>query len=365
MKTGQFKRRSRSTFGTGRIDRPKILLAGKLTAMDAPGGGEIQMLALADGLAEIGVDARLWRPWEERLAQSDCLHLFGSVPEHLPVVQIAKRHKVPVVLSTIAWFDLASYWRQPRWLPGRLRAAAGFVARAGCPRLPSWRRRLYQAVDLALPNSNAEAEQLVRYFGLSYERIHIVPNGAAVRFADADPGPFAELVGTLGFVLCVGRIEPRKNQLGLLKAMRGTNVPIVILGDVVPGCESYARACRKTAGPEVQFVGRFDHDDPMLKSAYAACGCLVMPSWFETPGLAALEAAMTGTPLVLPDGGSAREYFGDDAAYVKPSHHRAIRHAILAAILRGRSSALAERVRRTFSQLAVAQATRQAYERVI
>ena len=75
-----------------------------------------------------------------------------------------------------------------------------------------------------------EADQLVRYFGLPYERIHVVPNGAEVRFADADPGPFAELVGTVGFVLCVGRIEPRKNQLGLLKAMRGTNVPIVILG---------------------------------------------------------------------------------------------------------------------------------------
>ena len=365
MKTSQLKRRSTSAFGSGQIERPKILLAGKLAAMDAPGGGEIQMLALADSLREIGVDARLWRPWEERLAQSDCLHLFGSAAEHLPVVRTARRHDVPVVLSTIAWFDLASYWSQPRWLPGRLRAAAGFVARAGCPRLPSWRRRLYQAVDLALPNSNAEAEQLVRYFGLPYERIHVVPNGAAVRFADADPQPFAELVGTVGFVLCAGRIEPRKNQLGLLKAMRGTNVPIVILGDVVPGCESYARACRKIAGPEVRFVERFDHDDPMLESAYAACGCLVMPSWYETPGLAALEAAMTGTPLVLPHGGSAREYFGDDATYVKPGHHRAIRHAVFAAILRGRSSALAERIRRSFSQLAVARATRQAYERVI
>ena len=340
-------------------------MAGRLTAMDAPGGGEIQMLALADSLAKMGVDARLWRPWEERLAQSDCLHLFGSVPEHLPVIRTASRHNVPVVLSTITWFDLASYWRQPRRLSGRLRAVAGFVARAGCPRLPSWRRRLYQAVDLALPNSNAEAEQLVRYFGLPHDRIHVVPNGAAVRFADADPQPFAELVGGVGFVLCAGRIEPRKNQLGLLKAMRGTNVPMVILGDVVPGCQSYARACREIAGPEVRFVGRFDHDDPMLASAYAACGCLVMPSWYETPGLAALEAAMTGTPLVLPHGGSAREYFGDDAAYVKPGQHRTIRQAVLAALSRGRSSALAERVRSTFSQLAVARETCQAYGRVI
>ena len=365
MKTSQLKRRSTSTFGRGKIERPTVLLAGKLTAMDAPGGGETQMLGLVDALRETGIDARLWRPWEERLAQSDCLHLFGSVPEHLPVVEAARRHDVPVVLSTITWFDLASYWRQPRSLPGRLRAAGGFLARAACPRIPSWRRRLYHAVDLALPNSNAEAEQLVRHFGLPYERIHVVPNGAAIRFADADPGPFAELVGGVGFVLCAGRIEPRKNQFGLLRAMKGANVPIVILGNVVPGCESYARACRTIAGPHVRFVDRFDHHDPMLASAYAACGCLVMPSWYETPGLAALEAAMTGTPLVLPDGGSAQEYFGDAAAYVKPGDLQSIRHAVFAAILRGRSSSLAQRVRRAFSQLAVARATRQAYERVL
>ena len=143
--------------------------------MDAPGGGETQMLGLAGALQETDIDARLWRPWEDRLAQSDCLHLFGSVPEHLSVVEVARRHNVPVVLSTITWFDLASYWRQPRSLPGRFRAAGGFLARAACPRISSWRRRLYHSVDLALPNSNAEAEQLVRHFGLPYERIHVVP----------------------------------------------------------------------------------------------------------------------------------------------------------------------------------------------
>ncbi len=85
--------------------------------MDAPGGGETQMLGLVDALHETGINARLWRPWEERLAQADCLHLFGSVPEHLPVIEAAGRHNVPVVLSTITWFDLASYWREPRSLP--------------------------------------------------------------------------------------------------------------------------------------------------------------------------------------------------------------------------------------------------------
>lgn len=346
------------------IHRPKVLLAGKLTAMEAPGGGEIQMLALVGSLPEMGVSARLWRPWEERIEGADCLHLFGSTPEHLPVVEAARRAGVPVVLSTITWFDLTSYWREPRSLGGRLAASARFIARAACPWLPSWRRRLYRAVDLLLPNSNVEAKQLVRFFRVPRKRIQVVPNGADVRFAEADPEPFAQRVGMRGFVLVAGRIEPRKNQLNLIRAMRGTGVGLVVLGDAVPGCESYAEACHRAADRHVRFVGRIEHDDPMLASAYAACGCLALPSWYETPGLVALEAAMSGTPLVLPKGGSAREYFGDGATYVRPGNRRAIRRAVLEALTHPRSVKSAGRVRKSFSQAAVARATRAAYERV-
>ncbi len=341
------------------------LLAGKLTALDCPGGGEIQMLALTRALQSAGVPARLWRPWEEPLAGVDCLHLFGSLPEHLPVVEAARRHGVPVVLSPIAWFDLAGYWREPRPVLRRLLACGGFLARTACPRLPSWRRRLYHAVDLLMPNSGAEAEQLARYFRVPTERIHVVPNGADERFARGDPEPFARLVQTRNFVLCAGRIEPRKNQLALLRAMRGTGVPIVVLGDVVPGHEPYAETCRRAADPDVRFVGRFSHDDPLLASAYAACGCLVLCSWYETPGLAALEAAMSGAPLVLPQGGSAREYFGPEADYVKPNDLTGIRRAVLAALCRGRNPALAEHVQTSFSWTAAATATREGYEKVI
>ena len=345
------------------------LLAGGLAAWDSPGGGEIQMLATAEHLSSVGVRARWWRPWEDRLEGIDCLHLFGSLPEHLPVVEAARRQNVPVVLSPIAWFDLAGYWRGPRRLAGRVAACTRFALRAAWPRCPSWRRGLYHEVDLLLPNSNAEADQLVRYFQVPTERIHVVPNGADARFAHGRARQFTQRFtqrfGMRDFVLCAGRIEPRKNQLGLLRAMRGTDVPIAVLGDVVAGHESYLAACRRVAGPEVRFIGRIEHDDPVLADAYAGCGCLALASWFETPGLVALEAAISGVPLVLPTGGCAREYFGDDAQYVKPGDRRGIRRAILAALARDRNPALAERTRHDFTWTAAARATREAYKKVI
>jgi glycosyltransferase involved in cell wall biosynthesis len=341
-----------------------VLLAGKLTALEASGGGEVQMAATGRALRDLGLDARCWRPWEERLAGVRLLHLFGSLPEHPAVVEAARRQRVPVVLSTIAWFSLAGYWAEPRPLVRRLAACAGLAVRCLWPRVRSWRRKLYQSVDLLLPNSHAEAEQLVRYFGVPMRRIHVVPNGADPRFRTADPEPFARQVGGPGFVLCAGRIEPRKNQRALLRALHGSGLRVVLLGGAVPGYEGYLAECRRVADERVQFVGPLEHDDPRLASAYAACGCLALCSWYETPGLAALEAGMSGAPLVLPHGGCAREYFGPHAEYVRPTDLRGIRRAVTEALLRGRSAELAEKVAGSFSWAAAARATLEAYRRV-
>jgi len=165
-------------------------------------------------------------------------------------------------------------------------------------------------------------------------------------------------------VLCPGRIEPRKNQLGLIRALEGTGVPLVVLGDAVPGHEAYWAQCLKEAGPKVEFVHRLEHDDPLLASAYAGCRCLALASWYETPGLVALEAGMSGIPLVLPQGGCAQEYFGDFAVYVHPHDLLGIRQAVLNALSCARSRRLADHVRRNFSWNAVAAATREAYGKV-
>ena len=203
------------------------------------------MIAMARSLPRVGVQARAWRPWDDSLADVDCLHLFGSVRQHLDLVDASPPLSVPIALSTIAWFDLPSLWREPRSLAWRTAACSKFLIRSVMPGVSSWRRRLYHAVDLLLPNSQAEACSLINYFQVPPERIHVVPNGADDRFADGNPQAFARLVGGRNFVLYAGRIEPRKNQLGFLQAMKGTDVPVVILGDVVPGHEDYLAQCRR------------------------------------------------------------------------------------------------------------------------
>lgn len=294
----------------------------------------------------------------------DLLHLFGSHPAHWRWVAWARQHRIPVVLSPIGWFSLRSYWLGASHWPARLLRAGKFLCRALCPWWPSWRRRLYQGVDLLLPNSQAEAHQLTRYFSIPARRIHVVPNGADPRFAQARAELFIQKTGLRNFLFCPARLEPRKNQLGLLRAMRGWQGPIVLMGDPSPGHQSYAEACRQQAGPNVHFLPRLAHEDPLLASAYAACGCLVLASWFETPGLAALEAAMQAVPLVLPDVASCREYFGPWALYVRSNDWAQLRQAVEKAFQMGRNPRLAQHVLNHYTWKHTAQATLEAYARL-
>jgi glycosyltransferase involved in cell wall biosynthesis len=340
------------------------LVAGS-NRFDAPGGGEVQLVETLHALGELGVAARLWQPNRDGLDDVDCLHLFGSHREWLPLIARARSAGKRVALSPIAWFDLASRWQEPASLVRRIRGVSGQLVRIVAPRAPSWRRQLYHAADVLLPNSQAEATQLERYFRVPAKRIRVVPNGADPRLADSSPGPFAERVGGPGFVLAAGRIEPRKNQLGLIRALSGQGVRLVILGSVVPGYESYENACRRSASDNVQFLPAISHDNPLLGSALAACGCLAVPSWFETPGLIALEAAMSGTPLVLTNRGATREYFGPLASYVEPGDLVAIRDAVVQALGRGRDPLLADLARQRYTWQAAARATREAYATLV
>lgn len=343
----------------------RVRTLGRFDDLTARGGGAVQRTATERALAEASVDVRPWRPWEDRLAPGDVVHCFGSLPEFVPLVEAARRQGAKVAVSTIAWFDWRNVWREPHSPPRRAVNALRYAARAACPRLPSWRRRLYHAADLLLPNSQAEAEQLQRLFDVPARKIRVVPNGFDPRFAEATPELFHEHCDLRNFVLCCGRFEPRKNQLTLIRALRRTGRPLVFIGDAAPGHAGYYKACRAEAGGDVRFLGALPYESPLTASAYAAAGCLALVSWYETPGLVALEAAATGTPLVVPAGGATEEYFGPWAEYVRPYDLRGIRAAVDAALIRGRRAEAAAHVVENFTWSRVAATTLEAYAEAV
>lgn len=341
-----------------------ILWHAPSTVFQAPGGGENQLVQTGSELHELGLPIRLFSRWVDRIDQARLIHLFGMSREGLDVARLANAQRVPVVVSPICWFE-----------PAALRALATNPVRGGVdlakwavrrvfPRLPSWRRELLDLADAVLPNSQAEADQLIGMFGTDPRKIQVVPNGVQPAFASADPSLFRATYGEDDFVLYVGRLEPRKNVLGLIRAVRPTGYPLVILGEMPPGQDEYRAACRAEGQGFVRWLGRVEHDDPLLASAYAAARVFALPSWFETPGLAALEAGLAGCSVVITPFGCTHEYFGDRVLYARPDRPKSIRSAIQTAWMQGAHPELSQHIADHFPWARVARITAEVYEHI-
>ncbi len=264
-------------------------------------------------------------PWGDRIQQGDCLHVFGLSRAALELARIAKRRGAVLVVSPILWYHLRSLWGAERRWYKRLRLLAGFAARSCWPSRADWKRELLQLADAVLPNSTAEARQLVRWFDVPPGRIRVSYNGVDTAWLDRErPGDSS----TRDLVLCVGRIEPRKNQLMVIRAVNELGVPLAVVGDDHPEHEAYCHACRAAARANVQFVGPLTHRGPALARLFWRARAVVLASWFETPGLAALEGAAAGTNVVITHYGCTREYFDNLAYYVWPQSVASIRDAI-------------------------------------
>ena len=230
---------------------------------------------------------------------------------------------VPVVLSPICWYQpRAIAGPRGECLPqgGRPVGVVPAIAPARpallAPRAARPRRR--RPAELAPPRP-ASSPDCSASRGSDPRRAQRGPAG--VRHRDArrlpralGPGPLRALGRPDRAAEEHARTDPRGPRA---RACRWSSI-----GEPVPGHEAYARECRRAGDGFVTWLGRLEHDDPLLASAYAAARVFALPSWFETPGLAALEAALAGSAVAITPFGSTREYFGDLVTYCRPASAR-------------------------------------------
>ncbi len=341
----------------------KICLATYQSVLLLKGGPRTQILQTKQWLERGGAEVSLFESWQEFSKEKiDLVHLFGANIGTYHLAREIVKLGVPLVVTPIFFTRHAS----PiiRWSTGVNNFLKRFAH--GIWTDYSIVQEICRWAKAVLPNTQREAGLLVRGLGIDRRLTHVVPNGVDERFASADPALFREMYGVRDFVLNVGHIGPhRKNVLRLIRALESINVPSVIIGRIEDN--AYGRECLTLAqrNPRLRIIASLPNDSGLLASAYAACDVFVLPSLYETPGIAALEAALAGAKIVITRHGGTEEYFGPEAEYVEPSSVELIHHGITAALNREKTVALRDRIRGTYLWSSIAERYRAIYDRVL
>lgn len=212
----------------------------------------------------------------------------------------------------------------------------------------------------------SEAERLAAAYPEAADRIRIVKFGISSGCLP-DAESVAAVRSVLGFeryVLCCGRLETRKNQLMLLKALEDCDLPLVLASGGFTYQPAYADLItRYNHRAPVKILGRLS--EYFLVNLMAGAAVHVLPSWYELPGLVSLEAARAGVPVAVSDWGAIRDYVPDDMLhFCRPDNPESIRAAVAAAIRQGPhpdARALANRC--TWSEFG--EATLRVYEEIL
>lgn len=341
----------------------RVTVAGYQAVSILHGGPSTQIRNTAKHLSRFGAEVRLFDPWTPfKKEETDLFHLFAA---NLGTYHLAREIRalgIPLVVSPIIFSNHSPVSVRGALFLGRLfqKLGKGIWFDYGLTAdICSWASRV-------LPNTEAEADLLVRGLGVERSRVTVVPNGVDERFYTADPSLFIQKFGLRDFILNVGHTgHVRKNVLSLIRALSTIDHPAVIIGRFISG--EYGNTCRSEAArnKQILLIDGLDNSSPLLASAYAACDTFVLPSLFETPGIAALEAGLAGAKVVITPYGGTKEYFRELAHYVEPGSVASIRSGIVAALARKKTTDLREHIRKNFLWQNVAERTAGAYRDVL
>ncbi len=366
--------------------RPRVLFANHNASSASGGGGQV-LHQTAAGLRRLGVTVEVTTDLHPDVRGFDLVHAFNVWPLEtaLPQMRHLGAADVPVV-----WEPIFSDLREFTWVLRAIRLLVELI-----PDSEDWRSVLaaieagtlvvdglaqwgpnevvpgYQAAVaemLAIADhvsvcSLHEIGMLVRAAPTVRTPFTVVAHGVAAHdFADADPQTFVDRYGVADFILCVGSVEPRKNQLLLIEAIRDLGRPIVLIGPTHAGHGDYLAKCCFRGGDALTYIEELPRE--LVACAYKAAAVHALPSFAEGSALSTMEAAAAGCEIVTSNRGSELEYYGDLVRTCDPLSPSSIRAAVEHALRHRHGERLAVHMRR-FSWERTAEATLAAYRRTL
>ncbi len=195
---------------------------------------------------------------------------------------------------------------------------------------------LYQKLALGrvagvMTDSECSKKDIVRFLDVPGDRVHVVRLAPGRVFGQIkSEKELARVKGKYNlpskFVLYVGDVDWNKNVLGLVRAVKMTNLPLVIVGKQAVS-QDFNRAHIEMK-PLVELLEKYGRDPQVIRLGFVPEEDLVgvynlatlycQPSFYEGFGLPVLEAMASGCPVVCSKRASLVEIGGDAVEWVNP-----------------------------------------------
>ncbi|OQX55261.1 MAG: hypothetical protein B5M53_04480 [Candidatus Cloacimonas sp. 4484_209] len=340
----------------------KILFGAQPAIAIKKGGLYVQLMSTRAHLEDLGFQVELYSPWKcPRKDEFLLFHLFGANFSTSIIGEQVKNIDIPLVLTPVYFSQHGLFALK---FTNKMNSILFKLFKLSTPHI--YTKNLFDIADIILPNTWMEKQLITNGFGVSEKKVRVIHNGIDKRFLNASKELFVGKYGVEDFILYVGYIgDERKNTLNFVKAVKGIDKPVVLIGPVVKS--AYGARCMEEIKKDKNIIllEPFPHNSRMLESAYASCDVFILPSLFETPGLAALEAGLAGAKIVITKYGGTNEYYRDEAVYIEPRSVTSIRNGLEKAIGKRKNDLLVNRIKKNFLLDVIVKKTAKIYQEFV
>ncbi len=280
---------------------PRVLLTTYHHAYLKKAGGEFEIFSVSEKLKRRGLVADIYGPLSRSIENYDAVLHFSVHGGGLDLLQHLHEQGKPIALWPNLWLNQPS------------------------PSLIDLVNAHTRLADAVLFKSVAEQDMFAGQFDLPEAKTRRILTQADPDYLRAAPkGLFSQLYGVQDYAICLGIIEPVKNQLATIRALKSLGVHLVLVG--AHRDTKYYQQCREEGAGHVTFIDALPARSEILRSALQDARFYIETS-FEPPGLSAIEAGLSGCKLVLGESDWSREHFEDLGFYCNPAEVSSIEDA--------------------------------------
>ncbi len=185
-------------------------------------------------------------------------------------------------------------------------------------------KKAAEQADLIIAISEQTKRDIIQFLKVPEEKIKVVYQGCHQAFKENQSEDFLNSVKEKynlpeRFILNVGTIEERKNLLNIVKAINGSEIPLVVIGKKTNYFKKIQKFLQKNKlENQVQFLENVSMEE--LAAIYKLANLFVYPSFFEGFGIPVIEALFSKTTVITSNLSCLPEAGGKDSVYIDPNN---------------------------------------------